>query len=212
MPGPLQRFLPPSLPSQADTQTSIADHSRMRGGRLTLPEQLAKKAHLGARRALAQKQKNEQELAQVGQELADLEAQYPALRAATEVVSDRTSTILEKNRLAALKERRENEEAERDARRRKALGAAAGGGGSSDVSRPGTPPVKDLSARVKTVSRLGQDADSRYVSCVSSLPPPSLKRPLQSVGYTEARGAGCSCSWRSFCDVQSQRRRQRHRY
>lgn len=154
----IKKFLSAPI-SDADTQTSIADHSRMRGGRLTMPEQLAKKARLGQRRALAQKQKNEQELAQVGQEIADLEAQYPALRAATEVVSDRTSTIVEKNRLAALKERRENEEAERDARRRKALGAAAGGG-SSDVSRPGTPTVKDLSARVKTVSRLGQDADS----------------------------------------------------
>lgn len=134
----------------------------MRAGRPVLPELLAKKARLSQRRVLAQKQKDEEEVLSATRELAELEAQYPELAAnRAPEAPDRTATILEKNRLVAMKERKQMEEAEREARRRKAMGSA---GGSSDVSRPGTPPVKDLSARVKTMSRLGQDTDSRFVS------------------------------------------------
>lgn len=123
--------------------------------RPTFQSLMAQKARLNQRRLLAQKQRNEPEVAAATQELAELEAKYPELRQ-----TERTTGVSEINRKAELENRRAQQEAEREARRRKAALAIAAA--SRDVGRLATPPVKDFSARVKTVSKIS-DGNSRSV-------------------------------------------------
>ena len=114
----------------------------MVNNRPTFQALTAQKARLNQRQLLAQKQWNETEMAAA---VKDLEARYPELRHA-----ERTTGVSEINRKAELENRRAREEAGREARRRKAALAIATV--SCNIGRPGTPPVKDFSARVKTIS------------------------------------------------------------
>src|ERR1700733_510348 len=123
----------------------VEARQRMMNNRPTFQALMAQKARLNQRRLLAQKQRNEPEVAAAVKELEDLEARYPELRQA-----ERTTGVSEINRKAELENRRAREEAGREARRRKAALATATV--SCNIGRPGTPPVKDFSARVKTIS------------------------------------------------------------
>lgn len=128
---------------------------------------MAQKARLNQRRMLAQKQKDDKELAAASKELEALELKYPELVGTRgNEASDRTAGINERHRKAALEDRKANQEADREARRRKAVLAAVAASG--DVSRPATPPIKDLSARVKTVSKIIHDGGSRSVLVASA--------------------------------------------
>lgn len=118
------------------------------------PLLVAQKARLQQRRALATKQRDDVELAVATKALAELEAKYPELLTSSSRENDHRSAEEEKQRQAAATAAIELRKAE-EARRRKAR--------SSESSRPGTPPVKDLSARVKTMSKL-TDMGSRSVS------------------------------------------------
>lgn len=126
---------------------------------------MAQKARLNQRRILAQKQRDEQELAAATKELEELERKFPELLDTSRghEGSDRTAGVNERNRKAAVEDRKATEEAEREARRRKTAFAAVG-----DMSRPATPQIKDLSARVKTVSKIIHDNGSRFVFAVSA--------------------------------------------
>src|ERR1700733_2592617 len=133
----------------------VEARQRMMNNRPTFQALMAQKARLNQRRLLAQKQRNEPEVAAAVKELEDLEARYPELRQA-----ERTTGVSEINRKAELENRRAQEEADREARRRKAALAIATV--SRDIGRPATPPVKDFSARVKTISKIS-DGNSRSV-------------------------------------------------
>lgn len=135
--------------------------------RPTFQNLMAQKARLNQRRMLAQKQKDDKELAAASKEMEELERKYPELVGTRgNEASDRTAGINERHRKAALEDRKANQEAEREARRRKAVLAAVAASG--DVSRPATPPIKDLSARVKTVSKIIHDGGSRSVLIASA--------------------------------------------
>ena len=133
----------------------VEARQRMMNNRPTFQALMAQKARLNQRRLLAQKQRNEPELTAAVKELDDLEARYPELRQA-----ERTTGVSEINRKAELENRRAREEADHEARRRKAALAIATI--SRDIGRPATPPVKDFSARVKTISKIS-DGNSRSV-------------------------------------------------
>lgn len=135
----------------------VEARQRMMNNRPTFQSLVAQKARLNQRRLLAQNQRNEQEVAAATKELEQLEAKYPELHQ-----TERPTGVSEINRKAELENRRAREEAEREARRRKAALMVAAA--SRDVGRPATPPVKDFSARVKTVSKIS-DGNSRSVPC-----------------------------------------------
>jgi hypothetical protein len=65
------------------------------------------------------------------------------------------------------------EEADHEARRRKAASAIVTV--SRDIGRPATPPVKDFSARVKTISRISDGNSRSDPRCVYDLSPCSQK-------------------------------------
>lgn len=137
---------------QADVQSMISARQRI-NNKPAYPVLVAQKARLQQRRALATKQRDDVELATATKELAELEAKYPELTSSSRE-SDHRSVEEEKQRQAAANAAMELRKAE-EARRRKAR--------AGESSQPGTPPVRDLSARVKTMSKL-TEMGSRSVS------------------------------------------------
>lgn len=129
---------------------------------------MSQKARLNQRRVLAQNRRDEKEVAAATKELEELERKHPELLNTNRGIeaSDRTAGVNERNRKAAVESRRAQEDADREARRKRTTLAAVAAAG--DVSRPATPPIKDLSARVKTVPKIIHENNSRCVVCANT--------------------------------------------
>ncbi|KAF8318718.1 plus-3-domain-containing protein [Clavulina sp. PMI_390] len=143
--------------TNADITHMLSEKKRIRPT-IPLHDLVLQRNTLYQRRRLAEHSNNREEVIAIDKEIAEFEAKHPETPRGNEA-SDRTAVLNERNRKMAAEDRRAIDEAEREARKRKA----------GESSRPGTPPVKDLSARVKTMSKLLHDPNSRYVIAYGGL-------------------------------------------
>lgn len=129
----------------------VAARQRMNNNRPTFTALMAQKARLLQRRTLAMKVRDEAELTAVAKELTEMELKYPEVfqsQSSFESGGTPTSSVkVEDGGKKAEEKRKALAEAEK--RRRAMLGALG------RPMTPTTPVVRDLSARVKTESRIG---------------------------------------------------------